>query len=324
MGYPRARLVDSSRPGYYHCISRCVRRAFLCGDQYDHRRQWLEDRLAQLLEVFAIDACGYAIMSNHLHLVLKTDPDASRRWSPLEVAQRWVRLFPRGLQRAKQAAGSARAHARVEQDYLEALAGRKDWVRCWRDRFASISWFNKLLKEPIARRANREDDCSGHFWEGRFKSIRLLDAAAVLACTVYVDLNPLRAKMVRALSESGFTSILQRLKVLRRNRRPTKRRSGSRRRVPATVPLLAIDSLFQMTTREYVSLVASTGGVPIDQRDHRAALVALGIEPEQWNTIILMGIRWFGTAIGATAELVKEATRRKTRRVVNPLNIYRE
>ena len=74
MGYPRARLVDSSQPGFYHCISRCVRRAFLCGDQYDHRRQWLEDRLAELLEVFAIDACGYAIMSNHLHLVLKTNP----------------------------------------------------------------------------------------------------------------------------------------------------------------------------------------------------------------------------------------------------------
>ena len=56
MGYPRARLVDITSPGYYHCISRCVRRGFLCGDQYDHRRQWIEQRLAELLEVFAIDA----------------------------------------------------------------------------------------------------------------------------------------------------------------------------------------------------------------------------------------------------------------------------
>jgi hypothetical protein len=88
--------------------------------------------------------------------------------------------------------------------------------------------------------------------------------------------------------------------------------------------LLAIDTLFRMTTREYVSLVASTGGAPVDQRDHRPALVSLGIEPERWATSIQTTIRWFGTAIGSTAELVTEATRRQTRHVVNPVRIYRE
>ncbi len=91
MGYPRARLVDFSSSGYYHCISRCVRRGFLCGDQYEHRRQWIEERIAELLGVFAIDACGYTIMSNHFHLVLRTNPEASGKWSALEVARRWVR-----------------------------------------------------------------------------------------------------------------------------------------------------------------------------------------------------------------------------------------
>ena len=323
MGYPRARLVDSTRSGYYHCISRCVRRAFLCGDQYDHRRQWLEDRLAELLEVFAIDACGYAIMSNHLHLILKTNPGATRQWSPLEIVRRWVRLFPRGLQRVTQAATSARERKRLEQEYLNGLAARTDWVNLWRHRFASLSWFNKLLKEPIAKRANREDDCTGHFWEGRFKSIRLLDAAAILACMVYIDLNPLRAKMVQALHDSTFTSILQRLKVLRRKSQH-RRRSGSVRRARTRVPLLAIDALFQMTTGEYVSLVAFTGGVAMDQRDHRPALASLGIEPEQWTTTIRTSIRWFGTAIGSTAALLNERRRRKTRHVVSPLKIYRE
>ncbi len=323
MGYPRARLVDSTRSGYYHCISRCVRRAFLCGDQYDHRRQWLEDRLTELLEVFAIDACGYAIMSNHLHLVLKTNPGATRQWSPLEIVRRWVRLFPRGLQQVTQAATSARERKRLEQEYLNGLAARTDWVNLWRHRFASLSWFNKLLKEPIAKRANREDDCTGHFWEGRFKSIRLLDAAAILACMVYIDLNPLRAKMVQALHDSTFTSILQRLKVLRRKSRH-RRRSGSVRRARTRVPLLAIDALFQMTTGEYVSLVAFTGGVAMDQRDHRPALASLGIEPEQWTTTIRTSIRWFGTAIGSTAALLNERRRRKTRHVVSPLKIYRE
>jgi len=53
-------------------------------------------------------------------------------------------------------------------------------------------------------------------------------------------------------------------------------------------------------------------------------LVSLGIEPEQWAATIQATIRWFGTAIGSGAALLKEATRRKTRHVVNPLNIYRE
>jgi putative transposase len=323
MGYPRARLVDPNRSGYYHCISRCVRRAFLCGDQYNHRRQWLEDRLTELLDVFAIDACGYAIMSNHLHLILKTNPDAARQWSPLEVARRWTRLFPRGLQRAQQVAPDAQAKARIEQEYLRTLAARKDWVDRWRDRLASLSWFNKLLKEPIARRANREDDCTGHFWEGRFKSIRLLDPAAILACMVYVDLNPLRAKIARTLHDCAFTSLLQRLTVFRRqgrNRPPSGTTTHGQRRVP----LIAIDTLFPMTTGEYVSLVAATGGAASDQRDHRPTLASLGIEPAQWAAALRTTIRWFGTAIGNSAELLNEAARRKTRHVVNPLRIYRQ
>ena len=106
MGYPRARIVDSSTASFYHCISRCVRRAFLCSDEHDHRRQWIEERLAELLDVFAIEACAYAIMSNHLHLILKTDPQAARKLTDLEVARRWIRLFPAELHRLKQAASS--------------------------------------------------------------------------------------------------------------------------------------------------------------------------------------------------------------------------
>ncbi len=175
MGYPRSRIVDSSTAGFYHCISRCVRRAFLCGDEYDHRRQWFEQRLAELLDVFTIEACAYAIMCNHLHLILKTDPKAARGLTDLEVARRWIQLYPADLHRRKQAAGSPAHASRIETAYLQSIVADHRKIARWRDRLASISWFNKLLKEPIARRANREDDCTGHFWEGRFKSIRLLD-----------------------------------------------------------------------------------------------------------------------------------------------------
>ncbi|NIP77813.1 MAG: transposase, partial [Gemmatimonadetes bacterium] len=155
-------------------------------------------------------------MSNHLHLILKTDPQAARTLSDEQVARRWIRLYPAGLQRRTRGASSPAAARRIEAAYRQEVLADTRKIACWRERLASISWFNKLLKEPIARRANLEDDCTGHFWEGRFKSIRLLDRAAVLACMVYVDLNPFRAGMAKILEQCSFASILGRLTVLRR------------------------------------------------------------------------------------------------------------
>ena len=56
-----------------------------------------------------------------------------------------------------------------------------------------LGWFMKALKEPLARMANREDDCKGTFWESRYKSIAILDEEALLATCAYIDLNPVAA-----------------------------------------------------------------------------------------------------------------------------------
>jgi REP element-mobilizing transposase RayT len=324
MGYPRARIVDSSTAGFYHCISRCVRRAFLCGDMYDHRRMWIEQRLAELLEVFTIEACGYTIMSNHLHLVLKTDPKAARALTDLEVAHRWLKLYPADLQRRKQAAVSPAHARRIETAYLQSIVADHRKITRWRVRLASISWFNKMLKEPIARRANREDDCTGHFWEGRFKSIRLLDKAAVLACMVYIDLNPMRAGMARSLQECSFTSILHRLKVLRRPDGRRRKKAKRTRRARVRLTLIPINTLFGFSASQYVSLVGATGGVPTDQRDHRDTLTEMGIDADLWADTIGRTIDWIGTAVGRTRDLLKEAQRREVQRVVSAIDIYLE
>ena len=207
--FARREIVDQDQVGFYHCIARCVRRAFLCGadivsgKSFDHRKAWVQQRLEELAAVFAVDVCGFAVLSNHLHLVLRIRPDVAQDWSDEEVARRWWRLFPRR--------GPNREIIELEPHQLAALLADPQRVARWRERLCSLSWFMRSLCEPIARRANREDGCSGRFWEGRFKSQALLDEAAVLACSIYVDLNPIRAGVADRPETSEFTTAFERI-----------------------------------------------------------------------------------------------------------------
>ncbi len=210
MPQARYRLVDTRTTPYYHCISRCVRRAYLCGNDrcsgknFDHRKQWILARVKKLSEAFAIDVCAYAIMSNHFHLVLHVDSGSAQLWSNEEVLERWLTLHTGPPVAQKYVAGESLS--RLEQEILTSC------IETWRDRLTNLSWYMRCLNEAIARLANAEDECTGRFWEGRFKSQALLDEAALLACMAYVDLNPIRAEMSMTLQDSEFTSIQERLK----------------------------------------------------------------------------------------------------------------
>ena len=207
MTLPRSIQVHADTTPYYHCISRCVRQAFLMGvdhatqRRFDHRKQWVVEELARLSRIFAIDVCAYAVMSNHVHLVLRVDPAASQAWSHSEVTARARELFPFALQG------------------LEAEGAVNERLTEYRERLASLSWFMRCLNERIARRANQEDGCHGRFWEGRFKSRALLDAGALLACMSYVDLNPVHAGLAESLAASDFSSIQVRLATVGRELR---------------------------------------------------------------------------------------------------------
>jgi len=220
MTIARTELVDQETPGLYHCISRCVRRAFLCGvDDYSgqdfgHRREWVRGRLEKLARAFAIEVFAYAVMSNHAHEVLRNRPDLSSGWSAEEVAHRWLAVFPR------QDPATGRPPDEPEERDVLAILNQPGRVETLRARLSDISWFMRALNESLARRANREDGCKGRFWEGRFKCQRLLDEASVLACMCYVDLNPVRARIAASLEDSEFTSAYDRIVA---------RRAGERR-----------------------------------------------------------------------------------------------
>lgn len=209
MTQPRHVQVCLQTTPYYHCIGRCVRRAFLCGSDklsgrcFEHRREWMREKLAELADVFSIDVCAYAIMSNHYHLVLKLNPDTAKDWGLDQVLARWCTLFNGPLLIQRYRAHEALSDAEVHK--VHELAD------IYKQRLCSLSWFMKCLNEPIARQANSEDQCTGHFWESRFKSQALLDERALLTCMVYVDLNPVRAGMADTPETSDYTSVQQRI-----------------------------------------------------------------------------------------------------------------
>ena len=207
---PRKYLIDEREPGVYHCVNRCVRRAVLCGKDpltgknHEHRKEWIRDRLELLAGIFAIDVGWYTVMSNHLHLVLRNRPDIVKQWSDEEVARRWWRLHPQ----RKNPDGTA---ARPTRQELDMLMSDPRQMRVYRRRLSSISWLMKCLCEKIARMANKEDGCTGRFWQGRFGVQKLLDDAAILACGVYVDLNPIRAGIAKTPETSPYTSAYDRI-----------------------------------------------------------------------------------------------------------------
>lgn len=279
MTVARRQQISLEHTHYYHCISRCVRRAFLCGkDHYSgkdfgYRRQWLEDRLALLAQLFAIDLVAYAIMSNHYHVVLRINVNQSRKWSDDEVVERWSKLF--------------RAQDAIEDSNL---------VNEWRKRLSSISWFMRCLNEPLARWANKEDGCSGRFWEGRFKLQALLDDTALLRCMAYVDLNPIRAGMARTPESAPHTSIYARIH----------RRDGH---LMPLQPSPDTDSSFPLSKQEYLQLVDWSGRAITSEKqnsippDVPAVLSRLHLKQKHWLSDMRHYGRWYYRAVGSLQAL---------------------
>lgn len=163
MTQARKTIVSINDTPFYHCMSRCVRRAFLCGtdrysgNNYEHRRQWLENKLHEVANIFAVRLCAYAVMSNHYHIVLHVRTDLAHNWNDKEVIERWHSLYSGNFL-------STRFIAELPLSPTETELLNKD-IALWRSRLCDISWFMRVVNEYIARRANKEDNCSGRFWE---------------------------------------------------------------------------------------------------------------------------------------------------------------
>jgi hypothetical protein len=203
MAVARMRQIDASVARWYHCMTRCVRRAFLLGEGTSDRKAWIENRIEELAQIFAVAVGGFSVMTNHLHVLLRLDPKVAEGWSDEEVVRRWGRLFP-PRDKSRQPLPISEVWV---QDRLKDVA----WVATARERLQSISWFMKCLKEPLSRMANREEKVRGAFFESRFKSVAILDDESLLAISAYIDLNPVAAGVAEVPETSEHTSIKTRV-----------------------------------------------------------------------------------------------------------------
>ena len=299
MTQPRSQLVDITQAGTYHCINRCVRRSWLCGlDKYlgksfEHRKSWVEVRILELGNIFACGVHAWAVMSNHLHIVVHMSPSTAREWPPAEVAARWVRLYP--------------AHnAELCAQKIAAILESPELVAEYRSRLANLSWLMKSLSETIARKANAEDKVTGRFWEGRFRCQALLSEKSILAAMAYVDLNPVRAKIASNIKTSRYTSVKLRTQQLQKN---------PERANQPLMPLIGVRSfnLPNISAADYIELVDFTGRElhpgkrgKIEASEPKA-LTKLGLDKNHWTTRVKGIGSGYWRVVGELEELIDKA-----------------
>lgn len=269
------------------------------GKSYEHRKAWVEERILQLSASFAINICAYAVMSNHYHLVCHIDKARALRWSREEVIERWSachKTLPVMVERYLIGEELSEAQMMLLDEIVEK----------WRKRLYSLSEFMKALNGDIAKQANQEDDCTGHFWEGRFKSRALLDEKALAAAMAYVDLNPVRSGVAKTPEASQHTSVKQRIFALTENHQqpaclyPFVGAANNQSKEGLPFKLMEYLALVDWTSRQWRDDKAS---VPSNLPD---LLARSGLDAKEWQQVMVTFERKDSQLVG-TVEAISEA-----------------
>lgn len=332
---PRGEIVRLDEVGVYHCWNRCVRRAFLCGNDfvsgidYEYRRMWigrLEEKLAGL---FAIEVGFHAELSNHIHIVLRTRPDVVRNWSDEQVVRRWLHISH--LTKSKDGELKPFNESRIAVE----LADPKR-VAELRERLSDPSFFMAALCEHVARRSNQEDGCSGSFWEERFKCRHLADEAAMLVCGIYVDLNQVRAGEATTPEASTHTSAHDRIAGYQEKQTAPGENNVDSSHTPdgwlceltlqeghdvdvshavrsASGRRASDKGLLPIKLDDYLKLLDASGRMVQDSKFgsipmHLAPILErLGIKVNLWSDLVANYHEWFGRIVGNSQTLMERA-----------------
>jgi hypothetical protein len=290
-------------------------------------------------------------MDNHLHIVMRLDPCGAKDFSDEEVARRWLQAFPASWDWTDE-----NAVPEIDEQRLEKALGDEALIAKWRDRLEDLGWCLKALKEPISRRCNKEDHCTGAFWQSRFKSVLLLDQSALISCMAYVDLNPIRACMAATPEQSDYTGIQDRIDLRQLFEKSHGLRSHLRKGSPAQIliPMLSGDSKplhspeadlwltpikacmtgdwgvldNGLNPDDYFTLLEETGRIIRDDkrgsisRKLSPILKRLSLDVQAWVQCMCSPKQMMGAALGHIKSRSDEATRRGVQWVRNRCALF--
>ena len=208
---PRSEVLDPHQVEAVHLYNRTIDGLFLMGqnpetgEDFSYRHGWIIDKMNQLFAHMCVELLTYGILSNHYHINVRTRPDIVAGLSDREVAERWLNTL------SKKRDKDGKFKGPTEKAIERLMADAEKLEKC-RTELSSCSHLMKQLNQYIAQRANREDERRGSFWAGRYGSTRLVDDAALLSCTVYIDLNRIRAGLDQPFEQHDSTALGHRIR----------------------------------------------------------------------------------------------------------------
>ncbi len=311
MTIARRRLADLEQPLWAHCILRTVRQARVVTPQtIAYRLPWIIGRLQHLGTFTTCDVAAYAILEGSVHLVLRCDPPAAEALSEAEVVRRWAQVFP-GVRATPANEWSAQHGPDDLASRIEDVQRDRENRSAQRQQLGAMASFMRAFAEALGRRINRDDGCRGHFWDGRYRSIFLLDPPAILAAMVYLDLAAWRHHLAPEPTTSVQTSLGLRLG----------------RSEPAAAWLYPVTALgTTLTHDDYRALLRGTlkilDGSRKDDARVRTLVESLGLDCERWIAVMRAERQMENGILGLPDSCRAEAERRQRSWVRSPCPLF--
>lgn len=173
-----ARFVRSDVPTVYHVISRTALDGFPLENA---EKDFLLGLIRKLSRFYFVDVLGFCVMSNHFHLV--TRMYTADHFSDDQIRERLEKWFPEGREISDQT------------------------IAKFRERWSSLARFVKDIKQGFTRYYNKRHGRKGYFWGDRFKSLIVQNGRSLINLLAYVDLNPIRAGIVKRPEQYRWCSL---------------------------------------------------------------------------------------------------------------------
>ena len=185
--------MAAGKPVLYHVHSRVVDRRFVLGTEEKEKFRIL----MRMQENFTgCRALSYCLMDNHFHILLEVPPMAEGGISDEELLKRLSAIYSE-----VSVAGVAQELADARKGNYTSESGMNEAVNAIHKRFTyrmqDLAEFMKGLLQRFSQWFNRAHSRSGVLWEDRFKSVIVEDGVAARTIAAYIDLNPVRAGMVK-------------------------------------------------------------------------------------------------------------------------------